>query len=90
MRADVRKRLPGDHTSAGTGVDRTFKREAVMLDVSNTTIVKFYLPCFVVTVNIKIHRPVTLSIVYRLLYVDVTTGMLLEETRNSKWMYNML
>jgi len=38
MRADVIKRLPGDHTSTGIGGNKTFKIEAVMLDVSNTTI----------------------------------------------------
>ena len=53
MTTGVIKRLPGDYTNTGIGGDKTFKIEAAMLNVSNTTILKVCLPCFVVTVNIN-------------------------------------
>jgi len=72
MRADVIKRLPGDHTSKGIGGNKTFKIGAPMLDMSITTILKVYLPCFVVTLNIKVLGTGVLSIMCSLFFVDHT------------------
>lgn len=85
MRADVIKRLPGDHTSTGIRGNKTFKIEAVMLDVSNTTILEVYLLCFVVTLNIKVNRTAVLSIMYRLFYVVITTDVLFKKNMNCKY-----
>jgi hypothetical protein len=85
MTTDVIKRLPGDYTNTDTGGNKTFNIEAAKLDVSNTAVLKVYLPCSVVTVNIKVHKTVFLLIICCLFCVVVKTDVLLKKNMNCRY-----
>lgn len=75
--------MPGDRKRKGTGVNKTFEIEAAKLNVSNSTILKLYLSCFV-SVYIKIHGTAAVSVVCLLLCVSVQTVLLFKKSINFK------